>query len=227
VLGVLKHPPPDFICAAYSCFTHELMSRWLYVLCTVPETCSSFQQLEETLLTKFIPVLTGLVLFKHSLFALPIRFHGLGIVAPNPLSMTEISASMYVTEPLRLLILSQNISLFADIRSSLSSRKLEIKQSKAINLSTFSKKLFSKLTPTLQRAVTLAQEKGASSWLTALPVQEDVFSLHKTAFRNAVALRCGWLPSRTPSHCACGTSFSVDYVFHVQKVVFLQYDTVK
>jgi len=28
----------------------------------------------------------------------------------------------------------------------------------------------------------LAQEKGASSWLIALPVQEHGFSLHKTAF---------------------------------------------
>jgi len=36
---------------------------------------------------------------------------------------------------------------------------------------------------TLQRAVTLAQEKDASSWLTMLPVQEYGFSLHKTTFK--------------------------------------------
>ena len=34
----------------------------------------------------------------------------------------------------------------------------------------------------------LVQEKGASSWLTALPIQEQGFSLHKTAFRDALAL---------------------------------------
>jgi len=55
--------------------------------------------------------------------------------------------------------------------------------------------LLSQLTTKLQMAVSLAQERGASSWLTALPVQEHGFSLHKTAFRDALALRYGWLPS--------------------------------
>ena len=169
---------------------------------------------------KFIPALTGFDppgALQRLLFALPTRFGGLSIVAPNSLSMTGFSASMYVTEPSRLLILSQNISFSAEICCGLSSRKLEIKQSKAINLSTFSKELFSKLTPALQRAVTLAQEKGASSWLAALPVQEHGFSLNKTAFRDTLALRYGWLPSRTPSHCACGTRFSIDHVLSCPK----------
>ena len=149
--------------------------------------------------------------------ALPTRFGGIGIVAPDSLSSIEFSASMYVTAPLRSLILSQNFGYTADTRCSLHSRKLEIKQSKTINLSTLSKELFSKLTPTLQRAVTLAQEKGASSWLTALPVQEHGFSLHKTVFQDALALRYGWMPSRTPSHCACGTNFSVDHALSCPK----------
>jgi len=55
-------------------------------------------------------------------------------------------------------------------------------------LSTFSKELLSKVTTSLQKAVQLAQEKGASSWLTALPVQEHGFSLHKTVFRDELAL---------------------------------------
>jgi len=67
-------------------------------------------------------------------------------------------------------------------------RKQEIKQSKSINFSAISKELLSKLSPSLQKAVSLAQEKDASSWLTALPVQEHGFSLHKTAFHDALAL---------------------------------------
>ena len=57
-------------------------------------------------------------------------------------------------------------------------------------------------------AVKLAVEKGASSWLTAIPVDEYGFALHKSAF---IALRYGWLPLRTPANCACGTSFSVEH----------------
>ena len=57
----------------------------------------------------------------------------------------------------------------------------------------------------------LAQDSGASSWLTSLPLAEFGFSLHKGAFRDALALRYGWLPSNTPTNCACGTNFSVEH----------------
>jgi len=46
----------------------------------------------------------------------------------------------------------------------------------------------------LKRALELTSEKGASNWLTVLPVQEHGFSLHKTAFHDAIALRYGWDP---------------------------------
>ena len=57
----------------------------------------------------------------------------------------------------------------------------------------------------------LAQERGASSWLTTLPLEEFGLTLHKGAFRDAIALRYGWQPALTPSTCACGTSFSVEH----------------
>ena len=67
------------------------------------------------------------------------------------------------------------------------------------------------LTPPMQLAMNLAQEKGASSWLTALPLEEHGFTLHKSAFRDAMALRYGWTPSQIPSHCVCGQSFTVQH----------------
>ena len=63
----------------------------------------------------------------------------------------------------------------------------------------------------------LAQEKGASSWLTSLPLEEFGFSLHKGAFRDAIALRYGWLPQHTPTTCTCGTNFSVEHVISCPK----------
>ena len=116
--------------------------------------------------TKFIPALTGLDspgTLQRSLFVLPTRFGGLGIVAPDSLSPAEFSASLFVTAPLRLHILSQNFNYGADIRCSQLSRKMEIKEFKMLNLSTLSKELLPQLTTRLQMAVGLAQEKGASS----------------------------------------------------------------
>ena len=48
-------------------------------------------------------------------------------------------------------------------------------------------------------------------------MQEHNFSLHKTAFHDAVALRYGWDPARLPQHCACGTKFSVEHSFTCPK----------
>ena len=50
------------------------------------------------------------------------------------------------------------------------------------------------------------------SWLTSLPLEERGFSLHKGAFADALALRYGWVPSRTPTSCACGANFTVEHV---------------
>ena len=57
----------------------------------------------------------------------------------------------------------------------------------------------------------LASEKGASSWLVALPIVEHGFLLHKSAFKDALWLRYGWQPSDLPSECVCGASFTVEH----------------
>ena len=44
------------------------------------------------------------------------------------------------------------------------------------------------VSPALQHAMDLASERGASSWLTVLPLEEHKFALHKQAFRDALAL---------------------------------------
>ena len=71
--------------------------------------------------------------------------------------------------------------------------------------------------PPSEPYMTLAQEKGASSWLTALPIEEFGFTLHKSAFRDAVALRYGWQPANIPSTCACGKEFTVEHVLSCAK----------
>ncbi|KAL5484214.1 hypothetical protein EMCRGX_G020673 [Ephydatia muelleri] len=52
----------------------------------------------------------------------------------------------------------------------------------------------------------LAQGKGR---LTTLPIDENGFTLHKGAFRDA--LRYGWQPSNLSSTCTCGKSFTVEH----------------
>ena len=56
----------------------------------------------------------------------------------------------------------------------------------------------------------VASEKGASTWLTVLPLKCHGFFLHKGAFRDALCLRYGWTPSYLPSHCTCGDEFTAE-----------------
>ena len=62
----------------------------------------------------------------------------------------------------------------------------------------------------LQKALTICSEKGASSWLSAIPLSEHKFALHKGAFRGALYLRYMWQPSHPPSHCVCGQHTTIE-----------------
>ena len=44
-----------------------------------------------------------------------------------------------------------------------------------------------------------------------LPLTDHGFALHKSAFHDALALRYGWTPSKLPSKCDCGNSFTVEH----------------
>ena len=60
------------------------------------------------------------------------------------------------------------------------------------------------------RALDLATQKGASSWLTALPIRDMNFDLNKSEFRGAVKLGYDWDVPDMPSVCVCGDHFNVD-----------------
>ena len=93
----------------------------------------------------------------------------------------------------------------------------EIRKKKRDRLSSHARELKSVLPPDLQRAMDLAQEKGASNWLTVLPIEKFGFSLHKGAFRDALALRYSWPLHNTPSTCACGSHFTVEHALSCPK----------
>jgi len=59
------------------------------------------------------------------------------------------------------------------------------------------------------------------TWLlTSLPLKEFGFTLHKGAYRDAIALHYGWQPSYCPSSCACGSNVSVERTLSCPKGSF-------
>ena len=64
---------------------------------------------------------------------------------------------------------------------------------------------------TLHQTIEYCQDKGVSSWLSAIPIEQYGFAFHKNEFTDALCLHYGWTPPHLPSHCVCGKAFSVIY----------------
>ena len=133
---------------------------------------------------------------------------GLGISNPTYLfSIVHIRLL-----PLQSLILSQSGTYSNNVRNLQQSLKSVIRHLRSSNSLSAKADLLERAPANLKRSVELASEKEASSWLTVLPWQEHGFSLHKTVFHDAAALRYGWDPVRLPQHCSCGARFYVDFL---------------
>ena len=55
-----------------------------------------------------------------------------------------------------------------------------------------------------KRMLEFASEKGASTWLTVIPISEMSFKLNKREFKDGLRLRYDWPFSDNPSKCVCG-----------------------
>ena len=67
----------------------------------------------------------------------------------------------------------------------------------------------------------MAQETGASNWLSSLPIKAKGFSLNKQEFMDAVALRYGWTIEGLPNLCTCGKLFNEEHAMICQKGGFI------
>ena len=191
--------------ADYSALTHDLSSRWRFMARTTPQVGELFLPLENVIRCTLLPLLAGTSPALHDLFTSPPRWGGLGIFNPSEQCDHEYSASVQITEPLAQCIgYHQNVNYFG-VKMEQIIRKSGIQSARQSHYSTVSSSIRANLNHFLYLAVDLATTKGASSWLSVLPLAKHGFVLHKLALHDALALHCGWPLSRTPSHCACGT----------------------
>ncbi len=176
--------------------------------------------LDEALRKKLIPSLTGTPPpndTECTLFALPAREGGLGICIPSIQATHEYNASQLVTSALCNHIIKQDTNYGQEIISESLMAKSTVGQQNRERTKNDINTLTPLLSTNMQRSVNLSKEKGASSWLTTLPLKTHGFTLHKQAFRDALSLRYGWTPNKLPSKCACGSSFTVEHALSCAK----------
>ena len=82
---IAREPHPAYV---YSAFVHGIMSKWLYVMRTVPNISQLLTSLEEKIRMKLIPAITWRKTISD-LLALPCHLGGLGII--NPTKMKYIN----------------------------------------------------------------------------------------------------------------------------------------
>ena len=125
---------------------------------------------------------------------MPIRQGGLGVFDPCKSSQDNYQFSTSVTSPLASATLNQLSCFDSSILQQQRALKQEALSIKRQNLSQRFSEFLSTLSNNLQLSLKLAGEKGASSWLSTLPLECHGFALHKGGFCDALALRYGWSP---------------------------------
>ena len=200
--------------AAYAAFIHGFINKFLFLCRTTPNIEDLLRPLEACIRHNLIPHLTGrppLNNLDRDLLALPARLGGLGIINPTVLASTEFDFSLSIASPLSNLIAGQCQEYTFDCFEAQHNAKKAAHQERRNKAEASAFTIKNSASEPLRRAMDLAQEKGASSWLNALPLEEFNYSLHKGAFRDAIALRYGWLPMNLPTHCSCGSDFTVQH----------------
>ena len=157
-----------------------------------------FHPMEEKIHVSFIPSLTGQHILgeqERKLLALPSRLGGLGISNPEEAADEQYDASLRTTAPLAALIVQQETSIATaceevqKVRKKIRKESRQRQENRAQTL---------KDGP-MQRHLELASEKGASTWLEALPIKDQCFHLSRNEFRDSLCLRYGWRPPKLPA----------------------------
>ena len=178
---------------------------------TIPGISFFFQPLEDAIRLRLLPSLSRRPAgsnTERTLFSLPCRFGGLGVVNPTSICDSQFAASQQITAPLKELIFKQSVCAHPPDTQSI---KAQVHQSRRMATKEHALEIRNSLSTQLQRIVDLNSEPEASSWLLALPLQDQGFHLTKQEFWDALHLRYDWNLLNTPSHCVCGANFSTDH----------------
>ena len=199
--------------AAYSAFTAGFKHKLTYFLRTIPNVAELLKPIDEVIDNKFIPAITEHQNVSDSdrkLLSLPVKLGGLGIPIFSESCVLEVDNARRISKYLIDKIVAQdqqyeiNPGRDREIRNQLKKEKEE-RNNKLLS------DLRSRMSKEQLRCNEVAQMKGASAWLIALPLAEENFVLSKREFFDSLALRYHWRLNRIPQFCVCGKQFTIDH----------------
>ena len=129
-----------------------------------------------------MPTITGRAAIsddERDLLALPVRLGVLGVPRADERAQRQFQASLEITGPLVSAILGCSDGSLMAIRSSQSKARVASRKEARAKIEEEANVLQGRLPRKMKKAMELASEKGASAWLTTLPLAEEGFNLHK------------------------------------------------
>ena len=201
---------------AYSAYIFGFQHKYTYFLRTIPDISTDLKRLDQAIDEQFLKPIMDNYEFNYSerqWYSLPPRKGGLGIIIPSEVSDTFYRNSRYMTANLVSKIVNQHKQTI--------SMENEQQQQTGFILTEKSRREEEKLAyvrgtlnPKKLKILEAITEKGASNWLTTMPIKEHGFYLSKQEFWDSIRTRYGIPLTRLPSKCvACGVPFNVEHAF--------------
>ena len=200
---------------AYSAFVYGASKRWTFMSRTTPGISDLLNPLEYQIKDEFIPAIMGKLHVPdaiRNILALPARMGGIGITDPTSTAELEYENSVKATRELANAIFNQR-EQFADNDEIQRQIMNNIKKSRDTFFQTKRTEIMNSLTPAMNRHIDLISEKGASSWLTSLPLEDYGFVLNRQEFHDALAIRYNLTLStlNRSGLCVCGQPNTINH----------------
>ena len=144
---------------------------------------------------------------------------GIGIPDLKRESLEQFNASLDITAPHVNSMVTQGSTIPA--RELMEERKCEISAKGRAAAKSRIDRIDESLSPDLLQSVQQTRDKGASSWLNAIAIEEHGLALNKQEFRDSLCLHYNPPLPNLPSYCACGEMFTVNHALSCKKEGFL------
>ena len=207
--------------AAYAAFCFGEQNKYNYFLRTIPGMNERMRRVDKSIKNELLPsiIWESIADKEKELYSLPTRLGGLSIPSFVEKAQNDFENSLHITAPLVALIVTQEESLPDDCN--VKQRINSTKQNKEKILIEKGNQIESELELDMRQVVLQTKEKGASSWLTVIPLHEHGFALNKAEFRDALSIRYNKQLKGMPSICPCGQKFDLNHATNCKRGGFV------
>ena len=213
--------------AAYCAYTKGFRSKFTYFLRTIDNFEEFVTPIDTLIENDFLPTLFGqdtpLENYHRKIFAQAPGDGGLGVPILSEEAVSQFQASSLASKIHVESILEQrtqvkDVTTDGETLENLENVAASTKRERKIREQ---QNILENVPEDLKPFLEQAKDKGASSWLNAIPLTEQDLDLNKEEFRDALCLRYNFPLPDLPSFCACGDRFTVKHALTCAKGGFI------